>query len=77
MTCNKLKLNADKTDFLIFHSKFRPMSLLPSITVGNEIIQPKGKARNIGVTFDTTLTMSYHVNDVVKGTLHPQNKCRS
>ena len=70
MTCNKLKLNADKTDFLIFHSKFRPMSLLPSITVGNEIIQPKGKARNIGVTFDTTLTMSYHVNDVVKGAFY-------
>jgi hypothetical protein len=28
------------------------MSLLPSITVGNEIIQPKGKAHNIEVTFE-------------------------
>ena len=46
------------------------MSLWPSITAGNETIEPKDKARNIGVTFDTTLTMSHHVNDVVKGAFY-------
>ena len=29
-------------------------------------ITPSDKARNIGVTFDTHLVLSYHVNDVVK-----------
>ena len=47
-------------------SQFRPISLRPFITVGVDTITPSEKARNIGVTFDTHLTLSYHVNDVVK-----------
>ena len=70
MTCNKLKLNPDKTDFLIFHYKYKPMSLWPPITVGNEIINLQDEARNIGVTFDAALTMSHHVNDIVKGAFY-------
>ena len=46
------------------------MYLWPSITAKNETIELKDKARNIGVTFDTTLTMSHHVNDVVKGAFY-------
>ena len=36
------------------------------ITVGVDTITLSDKARNIGVTYDTHLTLSYHVNDVVK-----------
>ena len=43
------------------------MSLQPSITVKSDTIRPSIKARNIGVTFDSTLTMSPQINKVVKG----------
>ena len=30
------------------------------------VIKPTNKARNIGVTFDNTVTMSFHINNIVK-----------
>ena len=66
MAVNKLKFNTDETLLVVHQSQFRPMSLRPFITVGVDTITPSDKARNIGVTFDTHLTFSYHVNDVVK-----------
>ena len=35
-----------------------------------DIIEPTNKARNIGVIFDNTVTMSFHINNVVKGALY-------
>jgi len=69
-TANKLKLNTDKTELLIFHSKFRLPPQLPSITVGTDLIKPKNKARNIGVVFDDTLAMSCHIKNIVKGAFY-------
>ena len=70
MSANKLKLNTSKTGLLVLHSKFRQMSLQPSITVKSDTIRPSIKARNIGVTFDSTLTMSPQINQVVKGAFY-------
>lgn len=66
MTTNKLKLNTDKTELLILHSKFRLTPRLPSIKIGTDTIEPTNKARNIGVIFDNTVTMSFHINNIVK-----------
>ena len=66
MAVNKLKFNTDKTLLVVHQSQFRPISLRPFITIGVDTITPSDKARNIGVTYDTHLTLSYHVNDVVK-----------
>ena len=63
---NKLKFNTNKTFLVVHQSQFRLISQRPFITVGVDTITPSDKARNIGVTFDTHLTLSYHVNDVVK-----------
>ena len=68
MTTNKLQLNNDKTELLILHSRFRLPPPLPSIKI--EIIKPTTKARNIGVLFDNTITMSLHINNVVKGAFY-------
>ncbi|CAB4018760.1 Hypothetical predicted protein [Paramuricea clavata] len=38
MSANKLKLNTGKTELLVLHSKFRQMSLAPSITVKSDTI---------------------------------------
>ena len=45
MTANKLKLNTNKTELLIFHSKFRMPPPLSSIAVGTDIIIPTNKAQ--------------------------------
>ena len=58
MTNNKLKLNTDKTELLILHSKFRLPPRLPSIKIGTDTIEPTNKAGNVGVIFDNTVTMS-------------------
>ena len=67
MTSNKLKLNTDKTELLILYSRFRLPPQLPSIKIGTDIIEATNKAHNIGVIFDSTATMSFHINNVVKG----------
>ena len=43
---------------------------LPSIKIGFDIIKPTTKARNIGVIFDNTITMSFRINNVVKGAFY-------
>ena len=70
MTTNKLELNNDKTELLILHSRFRLPPRLPSIKIGTDIIKPTNKARNIGVFFDSTITMSVRINNVVKGAFY-------
>ena len=64
MAANKLKFNTDKTLLLVHQSQFQPISLRPFITL--DTITPSDKAWNIGVTFNTHLTLSCHLNDVVK-----------
>ena len=74
MTANKLKLNTDKTELLIIHSRFRllppprpPPPRIPFIRVETDIFKLKNEVRNFGVVFDNTLTMSFHINNIVKG----------
>ena len=71
MTANKLKLNFDKMELLIIHSRFRlPPPRLPFITVETDILKPKNEVRNTGVVFDNTLPMSFHINNIVKGAFY-------
>ena len=67
MTTNKLKLNNDKSEFLSLHSRFRHSLSPPTISVGMENISPPQQARNLGVIFDDTMSLSPHVNTIVKG----------
>ena len=62
----KLKLNNDKSEFLFLHSRFRHSLPPPTISVGMENIRPSQQARNLGVIFDDTMSLSPHVNTIVK-----------
>jgi hypothetical protein len=42
----------------------------PRINVGTEEIHPSDHARNIGVIFDSTLSMNNHVNNIVKSSFY-------
>ena len=68
MSSNLLSLNQSKTEFLLIGlptqlSKISdPALLMPS----NAVITPTSSARNLGVIFDSTLSMSDHISAVSK-----------
>ena len=66
MQSHFLKLNDDKTELLLVHSKYRQMSPLLPVVVGNEMIMPTECARNIGVMFDHNLTLDQQITSVCK-----------
>ena len=65
MTENQLKLNDDKTEALLFpfSSSLKPsrVSLSDSITLGSHNIPFSDFARNLGLIFDSKLSMKKHV----------------
>ena len=68
MIKNKLKINDDKTEFLVIasangHSK---ISSDNKLKVGNALIPPSSSARNLGVIFDDHMNMEDHVTSVCK-----------
>ena len=56
MQSHFLKLNDDKTELLLVHSKYRQIPPLLPVVVGNEMTMPTECARNIGVTLDQQIT---------------------
>ena len=67
MTKNKLKLNDSKTEFFIA-SPPHIMSHLSGTTVciGTTEISPSATIRNLGVVFDSAMTMSPHITSLCK-----------
>ena len=70
MALNKLKLNKDKTELLYLYSKHNPQQSLPPLRFGSDIIQPSSSSRNIGVVFDSTMSMLPHVKSVCKSAFY-------
>ncbi len=68
MPLNGLKLNNSNTEFLGFHSKHRPQPPSPSIQIDEDEIITSTSARNLGVIFDTTLSLKPHIASVMKAT---------
>ena len=68
MACYKLKLNPDKTEFIVFGPKKKRDSLLkffPVDILGNKI-SPTDKVRNLVVIFDSGFSFSAQVNSIRK-----------
>ena len=63
MICNKLQLNDDKSEFLIIASRHQMSKIqCHSLHIGNYVINAKPSVRNLGVQFDSEMSMSAHVN---------------
>ena len=56
MLANKLKINDDKTEFLIFNSRSFDIEM-NSLIFGSETINSSPSAENIGIYFDEKLIM--------------------
>jgi hypothetical protein len=67
MLSNKLKMNEQKTECIIFATK-RNRHIFKDITikVGNSSIKPAESVRNLGAYLDPELTMERHVNNIVR-----------
>ena len=67
MTQNKLKLNDEKTEFMIIGTKQQTSKIVYNdIRVGNEQITSRSSVRNLGVFIDSELKMSIHVQNITK-----------
>ena len=79
MFTNKLKLNPDKTEFILIGSKNNHKQLLPHFPInilGNQV-SPAQSVKNLGVVFDFNFTFSDHVLLVIKSTrVHARDLCR-
>ena len=64
---NYLKLNNDKTEFLMLGSRqqLRKVSI-PPLVVGSAHIPPSDKVKNLGVVFDTAMTLEAQISQSVK-----------
>ena len=77
MTVNMLKMNRDKTDLVVLNSSHRPPPPLTSISVCDELISKTSTARNIGLLYDTVMSMEHPVTAVCKaGFFHCRNISR-
>lgn len=67
MCVNKLKLNEDKTEAVLCNPK--DIDLVDNVTdikIGSDIVKLSKKVKNLGVYFDSALTMESHVNHLCK-----------
>ena len=56
-----------KTEFLLFGSRQQLSKVsLPFITIGDSQITPSPQARNLGVIFDSTMTLKPHISNIVR-----------
>ena len=66
MIFNGLKLNEEKTELLLFSSRYRPSPSLEFVRVGGEVIQPSSSVRNLGVILDPSVDMEDHIKKICK-----------
>ena len=73
-----LKLNEDKTEFLVISSPYHQENLRnTSITVGDAVITSATQCRNLGVIFDAKLDMKPHVAAVCRSAFFQLRKIGS
>ena len=72
MSGNLLKLNPDKTEFILVGSKFQAAKLAPffPLDVLGQDITPSDSVRNLGVMFDSDFNFAKHVSYLWKSCFH-------
>ena len=67
----KLKLNSDKTEFILIGTRQQLTKInIPHISVGDTEIRPSSVVRNLGSWFDNTLSMEVHVSNICKSSFY-------
>ena len=63
---NKLKFNDSKTEVVHINSHFRNPSALPTIKIGEALVESVPEARDLGVILDKHLSLGTHVNNICR-----------
>ena len=67
MNNNMLKINADKTEVILFSSKSNQKHVETiSVKIGKEDIKPSTNVRNLGAFLDSEMNMEKHINSVCR-----------
>ena len=67
---NKLKLNEEKTEFIVFRTRLTKKLKINSFLLGGDTILRSNTARNLGVIMEQYLHISSHVASVCKVCYH-------
>ena len=71
MLIDKLKLNPDKTEFLILGTRQQLEKVITShLVVGESRICPSTKVKNLGSWFDPNLNMISHINNICSSSFY-------
>ena len=75
MKANMLKLNDDKTEFLVISSRHTSKTpVISSLCIGHTDVEAVSSARNIGLILDDKLSMEEHIKSVCKASyMHLRN----
>src|SRR5688572_195391 len=67
MASNKLLLNPSKTEFLLLGTpqQLKKFDGLKSLKLGDSIVELADAARNLGVVFNSTMSLTGHVNSIL------------
>jgi len=78
MSSNRLKLNAEKTEFIWLGTRHQLTKLSSqSLAVGDQCVVPVHSARNLGLILDDQLTMDAHARNIVKSCFYQLRQLRS
>ena len=70
MQANDLKLNQDKTEIMLIHSKFKACIDPPIIQIGDDMIHVSSTATNLGFKFDKYLCCHDQIKQVCKSSFY-------
>ena len=63
---NRLSLNIDKTNFLIFHPYNKPLELRITLKIHKKAISESDYIKYLGIMVDSTLTWNIHIDKISK-----------
>ena len=64
MIQNKLKINDDKTEFLILHSSYKEFTANLNFEIGQTLVKPSDTCHNLGVIFDSHMKMENQIQSI-------------
>ena len=65
MTSNKLSVNPNKTEYLLFNPN-NVKFLVNIINLGSNTVSPRDSAKNLGVIFQTHISMDKYILFIIK-----------
>jgi len=78
MTSNRLKLNADKTEFIWLGTSQQLAKVIPSpLLINGQFITPLNKVRDLGVIIDSELSMDAQTRNVARSCFYQLRQLRS